>query len=113
MRDEAHASHRRNLASASADHAASLERANGFVIVCWHGDPRRGTWAYEHFDSLNEAADMYSDYQRGEYRDFTPHAICAAKDGVPFARLSTFRIAELMAETQAEMKGLARSGACR
>lgn len=78
--------------------ADDIQRATGFLVVCQRSGilPGRSTYAYDHFLELNEAADAYAEYESGEYGGLVPVALMACRHGVPFAKLTAWRVSQLV-----------------
>lgn len=82
---------------------ADIQTATGFVVVC-RGAFRYGraqAYAYDHYTTLNDAADAYTEYESGEYGELYPVALMACRFGIPFAALSSWRVTQLVADTRA------------
>jgi hypothetical protein len=81
---------------------------DGYVVVSWHHDsrsvipPYKGSYAYEHHTTLNDAADDYAALEAGEYRDLSPVGIFPCRNGMPFGpAIDPLTLARLMRETAA------------
>lgn len=88
--------------------AVRLTTADGFVVVASFQDPkavlppRRVSYTYDHHSHLNDAADAYAAYERGEYTGFSPVGLFPVRRGLPFGPpLSVFELARLVRETEA------------
>ena len=84
----------------------NLLAADGYVCVSWWQDPHyvvppyKGSYTYEHYDTLNDAVDAYADFERGEHRNFSPVGIFPARNGMPFGNaLDGLTIARMTRET--------------
>lgn len=79
--------------------------ADAYVVVSWWQDrsnPKTGTYEYEHRDSLNEAADLYTEYEAGEHRRATAIGIFPAQNGMPCGeKLGPVTVSRLVRETLA------------
>jgi hypothetical protein len=82
--------------------------ADGFVVVAAFQDPRaavpprRVSYTYDHHARLNDAADAYAAYERGEYAGFSAVGLFPVRHGLPFGpALGTFELARLVRETEA------------
>lgn len=66
-----------------------MTTADGFVVVSWWRDkgnpvpPYKGTYSYEHFDTLNEAYACHRDYEAGEFANATARGVFASLGGMP------------------------------
>ena len=85
-----------------------LTTADGFVVVASFQDPkavlppRRVSYTYDHHNHLNDAADAYAAYERGEYTGFSPVGLFPVRRGLPFGPpLSVFELTRLVHETEA------------
>ncbi len=69
--------------------AITMTQADGFVVVSWWRDksspvpPYKGTYSYEHFDTLNEAYACHRDYENGEFANASAMGVFAALGGMP------------------------------
>ena len=93
------------LTALEADRAALLKRADGFVVVSWwqekSSDPQRGDYEYEHQPTLNDALDIYREYEDGEYQRARAIGIFAVKEGLPIlGQLDPAQILRLLRETR-------------
>ena len=67
----------------------TVTTANGFVVCSWWRDksspvpPYKGTYTYEHFDTLNEAYECHREYEAGEFANASARGVFAAVDGMP------------------------------
>lgn len=67
-----------------------MTTADGFVVVSWWRDkgnpvpPYKGTYSYEHFDTLGEAHECHREYEAGEWATASARGIFPVKDGLPF-----------------------------
>ena len=65
-------------------------QADGFVVVSlWkpEGQPlAKGSYEYEHQATLNEAFDLFRDYEGGQWQRARAVGIFASKDGLPIRR---------------------------
>jgi hypothetical protein len=82
--------------------------ADGFVVVAAFQDPkavlppRRVSYTYDHHARLNDAADAYAAYERGEYAGFSAVGLFPVRRGLPFGpALGPFELARLVRETEA------------
>ena len=104
--DEALARRAGRLSALESDRAALLRLADGFVVVSWwqdrSGQPRKGLFDYEWRETLNEALDLYREYQDGEYARGAAMGIFSADAaGMPLRRLDPLHLIRLMRETRA------------
>ncbi len=66
-----------------------VSQADGFVCVSWWRDkgnpvpPYKGTYSYEHFDTLNEAYACHRDYENGEFPNAQARGVFASQGGMP------------------------------
>ena len=88
--------------------AVRLTTADGFVVVASFQDPkavlppRRISYTYDHHSHLNDAADAYAAYERGEYTGFSPVGLFPVRRGLPFGPpLSVFELTRLIREIEA------------
>jgi hypothetical protein len=82
--------------------------ADGFVVVAAFRDPkavlppRRIVYTYDHHAHLNDAADAYAAYERGEYAGFSAVGLFPVRCGLPFGpALGALELARLVRETEA------------
>jgi len=77
-----------NWPSRSAN-SVTVSQANGFVCVSWWRDksspvpPYKGTYSYEHFDTLNEAYACLREYEAGEFPNAQARGVFASINGMP------------------------------
>lgn len=91
---------------ANADITTTIIQADAFVVVSWWQDEssnaRKGHYSYEHCSSLNEASDLYGEYDSGEYVRAQPVGIFPAQNGMPCGeKLAVTTLARLVRETLA------------
>ena len=80
-------------------------QADGFVVVSlWkpEGQPlAKGGYEYEHQSTLNEALDLFRDYEDGQWERARAVGVFASKDGLPSGgRLEPAQILRLLSETR-------------
>jgi hypothetical protein len=80
-------------------------QSDGFVVVSlWkpEGQPlAKGDYEYEHQPTLNDALDLYRDYEDGQWSRARAIGVFAAKDGLPIGgRIDPAQLMQLMAETR-------------
>ena len=85
-----------------------MTTADGFVVVTSFQDPkavvppRRIAYTYDHHDHLNDAADAYAAYERGEYAGFSAVGLFPVRRGLPFGPpFAALELARLLRETEA------------
>ena len=85
-----------------------IETAAQFVVVSWWSDSAKnpfgtkGSHEYEAFKTLNEALDIYDEYERGEFDRARAIGIFAADaNGLPIGRLDPALLMRLMREKRA------------
>ncbi len=68
----------------------TMTKATGFVTVSWWRDadctgvpPLKGSYSYEHCDTLEEAYDHHREYENGEFSRATAIGIFACVNGMP------------------------------
>lgn len=83
------------LPAAPTATADDIRQATGFMVVCQRTKGPKGCYAYDHFPTLGEAAEYYEEVERGEWRDLYATALMACRHGVPFAKFSAWRMADL------------------
>ena len=81
----------------------SVTTASGFVVVSWWQDSSRsdlkGGFEYDHFVKLNDALDLYEEFQNGEWSRAREMGIFACDAcGMPLHRLDPARLMQLMHE---------------
>ena len=84
----------------------TVTKAHGFVVVSWwqekSNDGRIGTYEYDFRKTLNEALEVYREYQDGEYHRAAAMGLFTADAlGLPVLRLAPETLMKLMAETRA------------
>lgn len=89
---------------ANADITTTITQADAFVVVSWWQDEssnvRKGNYSYEHCASLNEASDLYGEYDAGEYGRAQAVGIFPARNGMPCGeKLAAITLARLVRET--------------
>jgi hypothetical protein len=94
----------RAKAARAADRAAVVQQADAFVVVSWwqdkNGDNGYGLYEYEHRPTLNDALDLYREYEDGEYARARAVGIFAVTNGLPIGgRLDPVQMTRLMRET--------------
>lgn len=94
------------ITSRSADAVAPImQQGDGFIVVSWwqakSGDGREGRYDYETVATLNDALDLYREYEDGEHQRATAVGIFAVKNGLPIGgRLDPLQVMRLLAETR-------------
>ena len=91
---------------ANTDITTPIIQADAFVVVSWWQDAssnaRKGHYSYEHCASLNEASDLYGEYDAGEYGRAQAVGIFPTRNGMPCGeRLTAITLARLVRETLA------------
>ena len=94
-----------SLIPAANDQSVIVTKAHGFVVVSWwqnkSGDGHKGLFDYEHRATLNEALDLYREYQDGEYARASEMGIFSVDAaGLPLRRLDPLHLMRLMRETR-------------
>ena len=94
-------------ATGSEIDTVNVLRCDGYVVVSWFRDPRSvappytGSYEYDHFNTLNDAADRYSDYANGEWDGYREIGIFPVVNGMPFGpSLDPVTLERLMQETR-------------
>jgi len=68
----------------------TVTQADAWVVVSWSRDrdsikpPHTGRYEYEHRADLNEAYDLYADYESGGCPGWSAVGIFPCKNGLPF-----------------------------
>ena len=85
-----------------------IETAAQFVVVSWWSDSAdnpfglKGVHSYETAKTLNDALDIYDEYERGEWPRARAMGIFAADaNGLPIGRLDPALLLKLMREKRA------------
>jgi hypothetical protein len=66
-----------------------MVQATGFVCVSYwrdktcHVPPYKGTFQYEHFDTLDDAHECLREYEAGEWTGAEAKGVFACVDGMP------------------------------
>ena len=66
-----------------------MTTADGFVCVSWWRDkdcaipPYKGTYDYQHYNTLEEAYEAHREFEAGEYARATACGIFACVNGMP------------------------------
>ena len=84
----------------------AIQTAAKFVVVSfWQdksSDGRKGSHEYEAFPTLNDALDIYDEYDRGEFERARPVGIFAADEsGLPIGTLSPLTLIRQLNERRA------------
>lgn len=104
--DEALASRANTLSALAANRQAIIDQADGFVVVSFW-QPKNGSgdgsYDYEHKGTLNDALDIYREYEDGEYPRARVIGIFAVRNGMPLpggANLDPVQLMRLVHETR-------------
>ena len=93
------------ISPSADDKSVVVTKAHGFVVVSWwqpySGNGRKGQFDYEWRETLNDALDLYREYQDGEYaRGAAMGVFSADAGGMPLRRLDPLHLMRLMRETR-------------